>query len=229
MQISGLRARQSIGVKVDEQTIAMTPAEGTEILGVPARKAILEGVLDGAKVRRDRYYYADWGEPTQGGATKFLGFVGTFTSMGRMDSTLKVKSALVRLDQPMPRHLTSPTCLNRVFDAGCGLDPDAHTVHTTVGVGATTTFIPLAAPSADYALGRIFFEDLGVVGYWRAIKSSDGTGVSLYQPLPQAPAAGENVAILPGCDRRKAGGCTRLSNTDRFRGFEHVPQAEKAA
>lgn len=229
MQVTGLRARQSIGVKVDEQAMVLTPAADTLIQGVAARKAILQGALDGATVRRDRYYYAAWGEATQGGAPKFLGFAATFTRLGRIDAEFKVRSGLVLLDQQMPRHLTQPTCVNRVYDAPCGLDQNAFAVHTTVAAGATTTVVPLAAASADYALGRILFEDLGVVGEWRGIKTSDGAGVTLYVPLPQAPAAGENVTIFPGCDRLKLSGCTRFANTARFRGFEHVPQADKAA
>jgi hypothetical protein len=172
--IAGLRARASIGVGVDEQSIAMSFAEGETIQGVPAIQAILWGALDGATVRRDRYYFADWGQPTVGGAAKFCGLVSTFTELGRMDANLKVKSGLVLLDQQMPRHLTQPKCLNRVYDTACGLDAAAHAVHTTVAGGATTTSIPLAAPSTDFALGRVFFEDMGLVGYWRAIKSSDG-------------------------------------------------------
>jgi hypothetical protein len=104
----------------------------------------------------------------------------------------------VLLDQQMPRHLTGPKCINRVYDAACGLDQDdARRAHHG-GVGATTSFIPLAAPSTDYALGRIFFEDLGLVGYWRSVKSSDGTGVALYSPLPAVPAGRRERHRLPG-------------------------------
>jgi hypothetical protein len=171
-------------------------------------------------VRRDRYYYADWGQPTVGGAPKFMGFVSTFTELGRMDATLKVKSGLVLLDQQMPRHLAGPTCVNHVYNGACGLDAATHAVHTTVAAGATTSSIPLAAPSTDFALGRINFEDEGLVGVWRSVKDSDGVGVKLYVALAGAPVNGENVTIYPGCDRTLRGGCTRLANTARFRGFE---------
>lgn len=228
MQISGLRARQSIGTKVDEQSMTLTPSEDALIQGVAARQAILMGALDGAIVRRDRFYYADFGQPPIGGAQKFLGLVGPFTAMGRMDATLKVRSGLALLDQQMPKHLTQPSCLNRVFDAQCGLDEATHAVHTTVSAGATTVRIPIVGHSADFALGRVFFEDMGLVGVWRGIKASDGVGLTLYEPLPRAPLTGEAVTIIPGCDRLKASGCTRLANLARFRGFEHVPQPEKA-
>jgi hypothetical protein len=226
--ISGLRARQSIGVNVDEQDMTISPRPDTTIQGIPFRKAVLQGALDGARVRRDRYYYADWGQPTQGGAPKFMGFVSTFTSLGRMDAVFKVKSGLVLLEQQMPRQLAGPTCVNHVYNGACGLDAAAHAVHTSVAAGATPVNVPLAAPSPDFALGRINFEDEGIVGVWRSVKDSDGVGVKLYVPLEGAPVNGESVTCLPGCDRTKAGGCTRLGNTGRFRGFEHVPQADKA-
>lgn len=228
MLITGLQAKASIGTNVDEQNLTLTPAPGALIRGLPAQQAILSGILDGALVRRDRYYYADWQSPSIGGMPKFLGLVGPFTAMGRFEATLKVKSAMGYLSRLMPRHVTKPGCVNTVYDAGCGLDPNAFAVHTTVVAGATTTFIPLAAPSADYALSRIFFEDEGLAGLYRGIKASDGTGVTLYQALPAPPASGSNVTVWPGCDRTKLGGCTRLGNTPRFRGFRFVPQAQTA-
>lgn len=228
MLITGLRAKQSIGTNVDEQDLTLTPSPDCLILGDPARQAILYGALDGAFVRRDRFYYADWGEPSIGAAPKFFGMVGPFTALGRMDATVKVKSGMGLLSIQMPRHLAQPSCLNTVYDAGCGLDAAAHAVHTTIGAGATQTVVPLVAPSTDYTLGRVLFEDEGVAGLWRGIKASDGTGITLYEPLPTAPLATTHVTIYPGCDRTKAGGCTRLANTARFRGFPMVPDPHAA-
>lgn len=230
-QVAGLRARQSIGVKVDEQSVTLVPSAGLFIQGMPAMQAILWGVLDGATVRRDRYYYdgpIDGRDPV-GGLPKFAGRVSTFDTIGRTDASLRVKSALVLLDIQMPRHLTQPTCLNRVFDANCGLNADDFAVHGVVEAGATTSFIPWAAGSeAGFSLGRVFLEDENVVGIWRAVKSADGAGLTLAWPLPAAPVAGENFTVYPGGDRTFLNCCTRFSNTDKFRGFEFVPQAEKA-
>jgi hypothetical protein len=226
--ITGLRAKASIGTNVDEQDLTFNFAPATLIRGVPATQAILQGMLDGAQVRRDRFYYGDWAQATQGGMPKFYGLVGPFTAAGRMDVTVKCKSMMGLLSQMMPRHLAKPGCANTVYDPGCGLDFDAHAVHTTVGAGATPSSIPLAAASPDYAASRAFFEDEGLAGLWRGVKSSDGVGITLYEPLPSAPVAGTHVTVWPGCDRTKLGGCTRLGNTGRFRGFEHVPQAQTA-
>jgi hypothetical protein len=41
--ISGLRAKQSIGMEVDEQELVLTPSKGLAIQGVAAREAILVG------------------------------------------------------------------------------------------------------------------------------------------------------------------------------------------
>lgn len=233
MLVSGLRARQSIGVKVDTQTVSLTPAEGLVIQGYPAMEAIIQGVFDGATARRDRYYYdgpvtAD--RTPIGALPKFYGLVGTFMDVGRTDASLKVKSGLVLLDTPMPRDLTQPTCLNRVFDTNCGLVMDDAAVHGVVEADATTSYIPWSAGSeAGFSLGRVFFEDLNVVGVWRAVKSADAAGFTLAWPLPEAPAAGEHFTIFPGCVGTHAR-CVEL-NPDvatRFRAFRFVPQAEKA-
>ena len=39
--ISGLRAKASVGVSVDEQTVTLTPAAGTTVLGQDLRQAII--------------------------------------------------------------------------------------------------------------------------------------------------------------------------------------------
>lgn len=232
MTVSGLRSRQSIGVKVDEQSVTLTPAPDTAIQGMLALPAILEGALDGATVRRDRYYYdgpVDGRAPV-GGLAKFYGLVGTFQELGRTTATLSVKSGMVALETQMPRHLTQPTCLNRLFDAACGLVADDFAVHGVVEAGATPSFIPWAAGSdAGFSLGRVFMEDENVVGIWRAVKTADAAGLTLAWPLPAAPVAGEHFTVFPGCDRTHAR-CVVLNPAvaTRFRGFDFVPQAEKA-
>lgn len=230
MIVEGLRAKQSIGVNVDEQTVTLTPLEGCEIHGVAALEAILWGALDGARVIRDRFYFTAHGEAPVGGVHMFHGLVSTFEQVGRTEARLRVKSANVLLNQPMPRHLTQPTCLNTVYDAGCGLLAEDLAVQGAVEAGATTSFIPWAAGSdAGYSLGRVFFETMGNVGTWRAIKSADAAGLTLAFPTPVLPVEGEQFVAYPGCDRTRAR-CDVI-NPDaatRFRGFRFVPQSEKA-
>lgn len=227
--ISGLRAKQSIGVDVDEQQAKFTPAAATLVQGLPFNQAVIEGVFDGALVRRDRYYFDaedPLGEPI-GGIPMFVGLVSTFDEVGRTDATLKVKSGTVLLNMPMPRALFQPTCRNRVFDAACGLDPDAFAVHGVVGASPTTTFIPWTSATAGMTQGRVFFEDLGIVGVWRAIKSADTSGLTLAYPLPEPPTPGENFTVYPGCNRTWTR-CGELGNQARYRATRFIPQAEKA-
>jgi hypothetical protein len=167
-------------------------------------------------------------EPPVGGLPKFYGLVSTFDQIGRMDVQLKVKSGLVLLNQQMPRHLTQPTCLNRIYDSGCALDKDVLAVHGAVEAGATATFIPWTAGSGTgFGRGRVFFEAISDVGTWRAIKSADGTGLTLAFPLPEVPATGAPFVAYPGCDGTAAR-CAELGNSARFRGFRFVPQSETA-
>jgi hypothetical protein len=232
VQVAGLRARASIGVKVDQQTVTLSPHDEALIQGVPVLEAIVWGALDGATVRRDRYYWDGPivpANPPVGGLPKFAGLVSTFQAVGRSTATLAVKSGLVKLDTQMPRHLTQPTCLNFLFNAACGLIAADFAVHGTVEAGATTTFLPWTAGSdAGFSLGRVFMQDENVVGVWRAIKSADAAGLTLAFPLPAAPATGERFVAYPGCDRTKTRHDQINSDPDRFRGFDFVPQAEKA-
>lgn len=227
--VKGLRAKQSIGMDVDEQSIALNPVGDAMALGVPFMQAITDGVFDGAFVRRDRFYFdaeTPFAAPV-GGVPMFYGRVSTFDQVGRTDATLKVKSGMVTLNRQMPRDLFQPTCLNRVYDAACALDPAAFAVNGTVGAGATTTHVPSTDSDAGLAQGRVFFADLGTVGVWRAIKSADSSGFDLAYPLPAPPVSGLAFTAYPGCDRTFAR-CGEFSNTARFRGTRFIPQPEKA-
>lgn len=232
MQIAGLRSRASIGIDVDEQSVSLTPYPGVEIRSEPALEQILWGVMDGGFVRRDRFYSALPGGTPVGGLRKFYGLISTFEEITGVSASLRVKSGTVLLNQQMPRHLTQPTCLNTVYDLGCGLDKDDFDTHGFVDASPapTTTFVPWALADAGMALGRLFFENMGNVGTWRSIKAVDpGVGLYLAYPLPVVPVAGDQIVGYQGCNRTHPR--CEVINPDvatRWRGFRFVPQAEKA-
>jgi hypothetical protein len=228
--IKGVRSKAAIGMEVAEQTMEITFPAGETIQSMDATEAIIWGLLDGAFLRRDRWFYdARYGAPV-GGLPMFYGEVSTFQEVAGSYVKLRVKSGNVRLNQQMPRHLSDPLCKNVVYDAGCGLDRNAFAAHGSVEPGATTTVIPWAAGSSDtYSLGRVFFDNMGLVGTWRQVKSADASGFTLAYPLPQAPGTGDLFTIYPGCNRTHDR-CV-IINPDvstRFRGYRFVPQSEKA-
>lgn len=227
MLISGLRYKASVGVKVDEQDVTITPLPGALVQGLPVLTAIRRRVFDGASIRRDRFFFESHGGEPVGGVPMFYGLVSTFGRIGRSSATLKVKSANVLLNQPMPRHLYQPACLYTIYDEGCGLDKDALGVQGIVGPGATATVVPSADADPGFALGSILFENMGNVGTTRTIRAATSTELTMAYPLPEVPAPGDQFVCYPGCDR-SAARCAALGNSARRRAYDFVPKAETA-
>lgn len=238
VQIQGLRFSLGVGVEVDEQTVTLAYHEADTILGVPFAEALRRGYLDGASIKRDRFFAANWGSPTTafvGGIPMFHGRVSSLDSIGRTEGKVKVKSEMVLLDIDMPKHLWQATCLNTWGDLNCGVNQDTYSVIYTLTVNATTTFIPWPAASHTYDLGKIHVMDGYSVTHVRSIRNiQPGVGLQLSYPLPFAPVAGNDVTIWPGCGRTTDGtpGCkTYWGGTDyvdHFRGYPFVPVAETA-
>ncbi len=224
--ISGLRFKAGIGLAVDEGEAVITPLAGATVQGLTFQEATRRRIFDGATVRRDRYIFAAFGQPPIGGFPMFSGLVSTGRQMGASIS-LKVKSAKVLLDQQFPRHLNQPTCIWTIYDAGCGLVKDDLAVHSTVGVGATRSVIPWSGIDPGFALGSIFFENMGAVGQRRTVRSASNTEIILAYPLPAAPASGDDFVAFPGCDG-SAARCAVLNNSANRRAYDFVPRPETA-
>ena len=60
--------------------------------------------------------------------------------------------------------------------------------------------------------------------------STNGSGIFvLTQPLPYAPAAGDNFTVYPGCDKSQRTCQLKFNNLANFAGFPYVPAPETAA
>lgn len=224
--VKGLRFKAGIGLAVYDSEAVLTPLEGATVQGLTFQEAVRRRIFDGATVRRDRYYFERFGLPPVGGIPMFRGLVSTGRMLGP-SVTLKVKAATVLLDQMMPRHLNQPTCIWTIYDGGCSLVKDDLAVVGTVGPGATRSVIPWAGIDAGFALGSIFFENLGLVGIRRTIRAVEAGALVLAYPLPSAPVEGEDFVAYPGCDGSLTR-CTELGNTANRRSYDFVPRPETA-
>ena len=128
-----------------------------------------------------------------------------------------------------------PTCVNTLFDNNCGLNKATYTKTGTMGTVTSSTVFDATlsvTPTANYYdLGYISCTSGANSGVKRAIKTQTGTStvtLTLYYPLPYLPTSGDTFDILPGCDKTYAGGCTKYSNTAKFRGFDYIPRNEDA-
>lgn len=229
--ISGLKYKTAIGTEVDEQEMRITPYPTYEINQVPFLKALRIGMLDGATIKRDRFFFEAWGQLPVGAITLFKGRTSTVDPIGRVDASMKVKSDLVLLVSPSPRETYQPQCENTLFDDRCKLLREDFAVQGDIGSGSTVSVINWATGQAAgyYDQGTIYIESGDNTGELRTIQSSSTTQLFLTLPLPVLCATGDDFMVLPGCDKTKAV-CesAKFSNLANFRGFPFVPPPETA-
>lgn len=236
--LSGLKYKTSVGTDVDEQQLKIGYTPGSlnwqGILTFP--QAAQLGRLDGAVIRRDRYFAPTWGAPWVFGTVMFAGRVSTLTQVGALSSTISVKSDMVLLNVQAPRALWLAQCIHSWGDTGCGITVSEYTENVTVGSGATTTVIPWSGITSAFVMGKIIIEGSDNVNRQRTILSVNaGVSATLIYPLDFVPAAGTPVSFYPNCQRLYAncywgvkGGGTDAIAAEHFMGFPWIPVSETA-
>jgi hypothetical protein len=230
--IDGLLIKTSVGVEVDEQEITLDYSDQPDYQNhMTWAQALLRGRLDGAHLRRDRFFASSWGSPWVAGVPMFLGLVSSLTAVGRQSATVSVKSDLVLLDVQMPRDLFEPNCKNTWGDDACGLDQSDFATAGTIGASPTRSIIPWSGSSTDFTLGKIHISSGDSVTRVRTISRADASYLYLSYPLDFDPVEGNNFTAYPNCRRLKDNCITYHGDPDwrtRFKGFPFVPVAETA-
>lgn len=236
--ITGLRMSNKMGVEVDQKQLQVDYPEGLiyqSALSWP--QALLQGRLDGATVKRDRYFAWTWGNSFAGatkwvgGTPMFLGLMSTVDRVGRQTATMNVKSDLVLLNRQAPAYLWEANCKNTWGDTACGVDQDVWAVHSTVDSGTTRSVIQWASASTDYNLGKIHISNGDSVTRVRTISRATTGELFLAYPLDFDPVAGMAFTAYPGCSRTKdpTTGCPKYHGVDwqkKFKGAPFIPVAE---
>ncbi len=225
------KTRVSVGLEVDTLDIKLLCGSTATLNGISMAKAAINGAFDGAVVKLERVFMPTWGDTSYGSIILFEGSVaGVQPSSTKIQ--LVVKSELESLNVAMPRNIFTPSCMNHVYDAACGLAKGTFTVSGTATGTPTVTTIPSAlAQAADYfTLGTLTMTSGASAGARRAVKAFSGGLLTLAVPLPVAPSAGDTFTVYPGCARSFTGaqGCPKFSNTARFRGTPFIPRPETA-
>lgn len=229
IRVSGLRMRVENKPTIDEQELQIDYQATDLIDDLTWGAAAAGGELDGAVVRRDRFFAEDWFSPWLGGAPLFVGRVGQITEIGRTTIKMKVKSYLVLADINMPRELTQPSCRNTVYDPRCKLVKATFGVSGAVGAGSGNSVINWAGALTSFSLGTITMTSGPSVDYSRTIKQATGSQLILTDPLPFEPGVGDTFLAYPGCDRTVATCSGSLfNNLPNHNGFPFVPPPETA-
>ena len=227
----------NIGLKVDEMDFTIFDIGSNLINNHTLYQSCVNGYFDNAQIKVQRLMNCYGAYSTDYLIWMFEGNVSA-ANPSRYEIKLKVKSELEKLNLPTPRNLYQPTCVNTLFDANCGINPTSpvnYLMNGTIGTVTSATLFQatLSTTPTDqyYNLGYITCNSGANNGVKRSIKTQTGTSpvtITLYYPLPYTPTAADTFTILPGCDKVYASGCTKYSNTAKFRGFDYIPRNEDA-
>ncbi|MFP5084623.1 DUF2163 domain-containing protein [Acinetobacter pittii] len=219
----------SLGIEVDNLSIAIGTNESTKFGEVPVAQAFHNGVLDGARFKLERIFM-DAQTPTDTSAGTLVLFEGRIVEpeFDRYEIKASVVSDVDGLKLQMPRNLYQPGCLNTLFDSACGLRSSDFSVNTTIAANSTPNRIlcELSQPQGWFTQGVVEFLEGVNIGIKRTVRLHETGALLLTLPLLEMPAIGEAIRVYPGCDKRLETCTNRFNNRARFRGSPFVPVPE---
>ncbi len=232
---------QTLGIQVDTLELTLSPQVDRPsgplvVAGRPFLSAARAKAFDGAAVSMSKIFLSDWNDTSPGSVGAFQGRVGEI-AVGRMSAVFKINSDIQLLNVAMPRNIYQPPCLHTVFDSGCAL-AKANFLSTGTASGTPTvqTFSSsLTQVDGYFRQGEITFTSGPNVGLTRSVKEYTrlNGAVSVFQPWPTPPVAGDAFNIYPSCMKTQlACGNTNVAagppfnNLVHFRGYPYVPVPE---
>lgn len=231
--IGGAEYRAGIGFNLsnlDHRGDASVSGGDLEALLAPegvTRAQLLGGVLDGATAEVSVACYS---QPELGAGVIAYGRIGANDEAVPGQTRLELRGLGQALTRQVVPVLT-PGCSARFAsqpgeeERPCGIDPAAHTVPVSV-IAATRDLVAVSGlnPAALYTGGVLGFTSGALSGVRAGVRTADNaTGaLTLYVPLPEAPAIGDAATLLAGCDKSIETCRDRYANVARFRGFPFV-------
>lgn len=219
---------EKTGVDVSTLEMSITAVYDDYINGVPLIQFISRHGFDGANVKLERAYAADWSTPIIGSIIKFAGKVTSVPSVLGGTAQIIVSSWTILLNAGSPRNFFQSGCLRTLYDAGCALIPSSFSgsgTATAGGAGQRSSFSSGLTGSVNYySQGRVVFLTGANAGVSKTIKSYDGSGnFTLVSSLPYPVAAGDTFTAYAGCDLAMGTCLSKFNNLGRFKGTPFVP------
>jgi uncharacterized phage protein (TIGR02218 family) len=188
------------------------------------------GRFDGAPVRM---WQVNWRDVTQ----QTLEFSGTLGDIRRKGSAFEadLRGLTQGLNRPVGRVFQAP-CGAVLGDAQCGFDLDDPLYRIDLGVTNITggrrfrwPILPGFEPGW-FTHGRLDVLTGAAHGLWAAIKTDlsvpPGRVIDLWEPIRAPIAAGDQVRLTAGCDKRFDSCAGKFANQANFRGFPDIPSAD---
>jgi uncharacterized phage protein (TIGR02218 family) len=179
------------------------------------------GRWDGAAVS---IFMVDWEQPEGEQVPLARGELGDVSIEG-VGFTSELRGPTALLDRPVVEQ-TSPECRAELGDKRCRVDMAARVRVTRLAMVVEDDVIEVADASAQtnaYGYGRVRWISGRNSGLESGVLSSDGARLTLREPPPFTPAAGDLIEIGEGCDKAFATCIARFANAKNFRGEPHLP------
>lgn len=208
--------------------------------GSDIKAQIHDGLFDGATLQLRRVFFPAGSnvvsdvDPNGPGVLIFEGEVANVDLIGSQ-ATINAKGKSNRLTMNAPRNLYQPGCIHAFCDPGCTLLRASFTTSYAAAASPSNVFIAWASAPANpgrYKFGTVRMTSGAASGQSRTVRASDAIGLTLSYPFTATPSAGDTFTAFEGCDKALNSGsgqdCTARTNTQNWRGFDLVPQAETA-
>ena len=222
-----------VGLAAEPIKITLTPDPFDLVAGLTWQAAAQRGLFDGARVSVDKIIMPSPRDTSLGSVNLFTGGVADVEA-DRLTLELTCKSDVQLLDTPWPRNVYQPSCANTLFDGVCTLSRAAFTVATTAGAGSTAnnlTESALSNPTGYFDLGTVTMTSGALAGQERPIKrytAGSPNTIELLRPFTAAPAPGDTMNVVPGCNKLQTTCDTKFANLAHFRGEPYIPPPEQA-
>ncbi|MCC5993399.1 MAG: DUF2163 domain-containing protein [Rhodobacteraceae bacterium] len=232
LEFDGLLFRASAGLSAR----ALEQVTGLAVDNSEAVGALVDAGLTEADITAGRYdgaelviWQVNWAAPDQRQVI-FRGSLGEITREGGAFRTeLRGLSEALNIASGRVYHAD---CAASLGDAACGFDLDAPGFHATAPLlgakGATLRLAPLAGLAEGwFAQGTVTVQTgqaAGLAGQVRFDRVEDQARViTLWSQLRAPLAAGDQVILRAGCDKRAETCRLKFNNFLNFRGFPHIP------
>ena len=235
-----LVSRNRFGVKNTVEVPELELRLGcTDALLGNLKAQIHNGLFDGATVEMDRVYMPASGDTRYGFIVLFAGRLSGVT-IDAEGITVTSKGHNVLMNQQAPKNLYQTNCLHTFCDAGCTLLAANYTFANRVCSPGSSArglawTVPAGFTASQFTLGKVTMTSGTANGQVRTVALAAGVSMVFTYPLYDTPAPGDTFSILMGCDRqlascqtRKQANGTSVDNSQHYRGFPFVPQAELA-
>lgn len=216
---------------------ALAQATGLSVDNAEAMGALTSDTIREDEIEQGRYDNAEvlswrvnWAAPVQ----RVLQFRGTIGELRRSDNAFhaELRGLTEALNRPVGRVYQKP-CTAVLGDGNCRFDLDSNGFTETLAVQAVEeqrTYIwnqPLPYEDGFFARGRFEVLEGPAKGLWTMIKQDRiidaQRHVELWEPVRGLVAAGTQVRLVAGCDKRHETCALKFNNQINFQGFPDLP------